>query len=305
MPIDGNDPLRGALLISASALLMATLGSLVKSVTTQLPIDTIVFYRSLFGLLILLPWVLRHGPRGLSTPVLRLHLLRGLFGLGAMYGYFFALSRIPLAEAVLLTFSAPLFIPFVARLWIAEPLTNRIVAATVVGFVGIVLILRPGATMFEIAALVGVLSGMSAAGAMVTLRQLAMHREPASRTVFYFALICVLVSALPVLLDWQLPPASLWLQLAVIAMLAVGGQVLLTRGYACAPAARVAPFSYLAPVFSAGYGWMLWDELPDTLTIAGALLVAIAGIVAIRARTVAAPSRPIMAVPDQTVRPDE
>lgn len=305
MAPEGADPLRGALLISAAALLMASLGGLVKSISTQLPIDTIVFYRSLFGLLLLLPWVLRHGPRGLATPVVHLHLLRGLFGVCAMYGYFFTLARIPLAQAVLLTFSAPLFIPFVARLWVGELLTPRIIAATGAGFAGIALILRPGATLFAEAALVGVLSAMMAACAMVTLRQLALHREPALRTVFYFALISTLVSALPVVLHWRLPPYALWPQLALIALLAIGGQILLTRGYACAPAAKVAPFSYLAAVFSAAYGWLYWDELPDTLTAAGALLVVLAGILAVRARAAAPSPRPIMTVSVAKVTPDE
>jgi drug/metabolite transporter (DMT)-like permease len=285
------DPLRGALFVVAAALMFAGVGAVVKSIAAELPNEVLVFFRNLFGVLFVLP-LLGAGRVSLRTPVLHLHLLRALFGVAALYGYFHVLGRIPLGEAVLLTFSAPLFIPFLARMALGEPVSPRLIGAIVLGFAGILLILKPGTGLFRPVVLVGVFSGVMAAAAMVCVRQLGRRREPATRVVFYFALLASAVSAVPLAWAWQTPPASTWPALLAVAALASAGQYLLTRGYACAPAAQVGPFSYFSVLFSALIGWLFWQELPDALSQAGGVLVVIAGVVAVRQRA-AAPTEPV------------
>jgi len=151
-----------------------------------------------------------------------------------------------------------------------------------VGFCGLLLILRPDAGLFRAEALVGLFAGICAALAMVTVRQLGRRREPATRVVFYFALLGTVVSAVPLLWRWHTPEPTTWLVLAGIGLLATTGQFLLTRGYALAPAARIGPLSYFAVVFSAGYGWLFWDETLQAATAAGAALVVVAGLFAAR-----------------------
>ena len=264
--------------------MFAGVGALVKGASAGLPGEVLVFFRNLFGALMLLP-LLRLGGVGLRTPVFHLHLLRALFGVGALYGYFYVLARIPLGEAVLLTFSAPLFIPFLARLALGEPIGTRAVGAAGLGFVGLLLILKPGTGLFRPEVLIGVLSGTCAAAAMVCVRQLGRHREPATRVVFYFAVLGSLVSALPLPWTWRTPEPAAWPVLVAIGALASAGQYLLTRGYACAPAGQVGPFSYFSVLFSTLLGWLLWNELPDALSGVGALLVIAAGVTALRERS--------------------
>ncbi len=264
--------------------MFAGVGAIVKATSASLPGEVLVFFRNLVGALLLLP-LLRLGGVSLRTSVFHLHLLRALFGVAALYGYFYVLARIPLGEAVLLTFSAPLFIPFLARLALGEAFGARAIGAAVIGFAGLLLILKPGTGLFRPEVLVGILSGTCAAAAMVCVRQLGRRREPATRVVFYFAVLASLVSALPLAWAWQTPASATWPALLAIGVLASAGQYLLTRGYACAPAGQVGPFTYFSVLFSTLLGWWLWSELPDALSGVGALLVIAAGVIALRGRS--------------------
>ncbi|MFP4560597.1 MAG: DMT family transporter [Thiohalorhabdus sp.] len=278
-----HDPRRAAGYIVASALMFALTGATVKAASAHLPYTEVVFFRSALGLVALAPWLIRGGMAGLRTDHPGLHLFRGLAGLAAMYCFFYALGHLELATAVLLNYSAPLFIPFIAALWLGEPVPRALRWAIPIGFVGIALILQPGRGMLEPAALLGVAAGVLAAVAFVAVRRLHAT-EPTTRIVFYFGVISTLGSALPLPWTWQTPDPALWTLLAAMGICATAGQLLLTRGYAYAPAAQVGPFTYTVVVFSAVVGWMVWGEVPGAPAAAGALLVILAGGLAIRER---------------------
>ena len=272
---------RGALLMIASGLLFSTTGALVKYISAHLPSEMVVFFRSAMGLLTLLPWVWQRGFHQLKTKRLRGHLLRGLAGVAAMYCYFFTIAHLSLAEAVLLNYSTPLFIPFIAALWLGEKFSARLWVAISTGFAGILLILKPGLALFTPVSLIGVASGMFAALAMVSIRRLT-RSEPTLRIVFYFSAVCTAVSAVPLLWRWQTPEPGLWILLMLVGAVASLAQWFLTRAYAHAPAAQVGPFTYSTVVFAAAIGWLFWGEVLDVLSFAGALLVCLAGILTIR-----------------------
>lgn len=275
-----NYPL-AAILALASALLFATMGGLIKHLSGQVPNELVVFFRNLFGLAALMPWLWHRGLGALRTRELRLHLLRGAVGLTAMYCYFYALGHMPLAEAVLLNYAAPLYIPFLASAWLGEGVPKILRLAVVVGFVGIALILKPSTGLFEPVAVVGLCAGFFTAGAFVTLRRLSAS-EPAARTVFYFAVFATLVSAVPLSWSWRTPSPDAWLTLVLAGVCATGAQLLLTRSYAFAPAARIGPFSYATVVFAALLGWAAWGEVPDRYAFMGGGLVIAAGVLALR-----------------------
>jgi drug/metabolite transporter (DMT)-like permease len=279
--VHADDLRRGALLMLASGLLFSAMGALVKHLSVQLPNEMVVFFRSAMGLLALLPWVLHRGISQLKTKNLRGHLGRGLAGVTAMYCYFYAIAHLPLAEAVLLNYSTPLFIPFIAALWLGEQVSMRLWAAIGVGFAGIVLILKPGLGMFTPVSLIGLASGMFGALAMVSIRRLS-KTEPTLRIVFYFSVVCTAVSAVPLAWRWQTPDPGLWTLLILMGALASLAQLLLTRAYSHAPAAQVGPFTYSTVVFAAAIGWMFWGEIPDLLSFGGTALVCLAGIMTIR-----------------------
>jgi len=251
----------------------------IRFVADELPNEAVVFLRNVFSLLFLLPWILYRGRGELRTQVLHLHLLRGLAGLSAMYCFFYAIANIPLADAMLLQLSAPLFVPLLALVWLNETVTRRLWLAVAVGFGGVFLILSPGLDGVSPVALAALLGGLFAAVAKVTVRRLS-HSEPSVRIVFYFALTATLVSSVPMLWAWQTPSASAWAWMFAIALLATLGQLCLTRGLSLAPASRMGTFGYFAVVFGAAYGWLLWGEMPMWWTVAGTVLIVTAGMLA-------------------------
>lgn len=272
--------LYGALMIVASEFMFASMGAAVKAVSITLPDEMTVFLRNLMGLLVVMPLLLRMGVHKMQTRVFHLHLLRSLAGLSAMYCFFYVLARLPLAEGVLLKMTSPIFIPLIALLWLKEPLARLVVLAVPVGMFGVFLVLDTGGEM-SVMALVGILGGALAALAKVTVRRLGAH-EPTVRTVFYFSLIATTVSLLPVFRVWRMPSADEWLLVAVMGLMGTLGQLLLTRAYRLAPAAQVGPFTYFSVVFAALYGYLIWGEGLTAHFIIGALLIALAGMMAIR-----------------------
>ncbi len=280
-PAAGQNLLRGAAYMLVSALLFSGMGVLVKAASASLSNEMVVFFRSAMGLVFLLPWVWRHGLHHMKTRYPGQHFIRAAAGLAAMYCYFYAIARLPLAEATLLNYSTPLFIPFIAAAWLGEPVSRCVVAAVAVGFAGIVLILKPGMYLFNTDSLIGLAAGMLAAVAMVGIRR--MHRsETPFRIVFYFTLLSTLGSAVPLFWSWRTPQPGLWLLLAAMGALASMAQMALTRAYACAPAAQVGPFSYAAVVFAALWDAWLWRVVIDRLSAIGAVLVCTAGILTLR-----------------------
>jgi len=279
-----DNPAYGALLVSCAALMFASMGVLIRFASDGLPNETVVFFRNLFGLLVLLPLVWRRGvSHSLKTAYPLLHLLRSLCGLAAMYCFFYALANMPLASAVLLNFTAPLFIPFIAMLWLKESVGSRVAAAILVGFTGVLFVLKPGSGLHSQVALIGLASGAFAAVAMVSLRRLS-RTEPAFRVVVFYGVTCTTVSSIPLLWGWQTPDIEALMQLAGAGTFATAGQYLLSKGYAYAPAAQIGPFTYTSVVFAAGYGWFFWQEMPDGLSATGTLLIMIAGVLAMRQR---------------------
>lgn len=270
---------RGVLLVIASELMFASMGATVKLVAAELPNEVIVFFRNLVGLLVLLPWLVRHRP-ALRTPrQLRFHLLRGVAGIGAMYCFFFSLAHMPLAVAMLLALTSPFFIPGIAFFWLREAVPMRVWLAIVIGFLGVALVLQPGLVAVAPVVPIALLGAALAALAKVTIRRLT-RTESSTTIVFYFGVMATLLSALALPWSWVTPSPKALGQLVVVGLFATAGQLLMTRALTLVPAAQLGPFTYVAVVVGAVYGWWWWGEPIEPPMIVGALLIATAGMVA-------------------------
>ena len=278
-----SDIRRGALLMVASALLFASMATMVSLAARELPNAPIVFFRHFIMLVLLLPWLVRQGRRALETDDFAGHLVRGLAGVAAVACFFYAIARLPLADAVLLNQSMPLFIPLVERGWLGERIPARLWGVLGLGFAGLLLILRPGSGVFQPAALVGLASAVLASIAQVGIRRLT-RSEPVTRIVFYFGLMGSVVSLPLALLGWTPPSAETWAILLLMGVFATVGQLTLTRAYVHAPAARVGPFLYAGPVFAGLLDWLVWGRMPDALFVAGAVVVIAAVTLALQLR---------------------
>ncbi len=285
---------RAGLYVIASTLAFASMGALIKHSSMMIPNEVLVFFRNLVALLILTPWALATGVSNLKTSCLSLHLLRAGAGLTAMYCYFFALAHIGLAEAVTLHMTTPLFIPIIAWLWLRESIPSTNNWAIGLGYVGVLISLKPGHGVLTSIAWFALASGLFAAVAMVCFRRLAATEHP-FRIVWYFSLIGTIVSAVPLLWAWQPLTPSIVATLVVIGSLATAGQLFLTRGYSLAAAGHAGAFAYSEVVFGFTLGWILWSEIPDALSLIGMILVCLAGILVLsEARETQAPRHPLI-----------
>lgn len=268
-----QDLRRGALFAVGSAAALAVSATCIKAASAQVPNAMIVFVRSLLGLLLMLPWLVNAGLAQARTAKLGGHLWRAGFGVASMYCYFHSLGSLALAEAVLLTYSMPLYVPLIAWLWLGERPPRGSLPSAGLGLIGIALIVKPGVDgLIAPAALSGAASGFLAAAAMVSIRRISAT-EPPARIVFYFMLTATVITALPLPWQWQTPPVASLPLLVGIGVTATLGQWLVTKAYAAAPAARIGPFTYSAVVFAGLLGWLLWGERPDAWSMLGILLV--------------------------------
>jgi drug/metabolite transporter (DMT)-like permease len=244
-----------------AALGFATMGALVKVGSAKFSIAELVFYRSLFGLLMILTFIrIKHLP--IKTPHLNKQLARALLGFIALLMFFYAISHLPLATAITLNYTSPLFLAVFMPFMLHEQPKKILYLAILISFIGITLLLKPSFAREDLfAGIVGLCSGVGAALAYVHVKQLGNLYEPDWRTVFYFTLISTLGAGVWMLLDhvaiviWQDLPVLLGL--AASATLA---QLALTRAYRTGRTLSVASLSYTTIVISSLFGILFWGE---------------------------------------------
>lgn len=231
-----------------------------------------------------MPLALRGGWRPLRTKRFGLHLVRATAGTACWYSLFFAITRIPLANATLLTYSAPLWMPVVAWVVTRQRTAGATWLGAGIGFAGVLLVLQPQGRGFQVGELAALAGAIFLAVAMMSVRWLGAT-EPLIRVLFfYFALSTAL--AVPIAaLDWQPVPARAWVWLIGLGVAQLVSQVLIVVAYRYASAERVGPFIYAVIVFSALLDWIFWDRPPTLVACCGAALVVAGGFVALRARS--------------------
>ncbi|PTQ90701.1 EamA domain-containing membrane protein RarD [Agitococcus lubricus] len=266
---------KGLALLSISALLFSTMGVLIRLASHSVDNTTIVFMRNLTGTLLLLPFALLQGASFFKTDKFYMHAWRAIVGLIAMYGFFYAIAHLPLSNAMVFTYSSPVFIPLVAWLFLKERISGWMLLAAGIGLLGVMLVSKPNEGLFNWLSLVGLSSSFLAAMAFVTVRALT-QTEPATRIVFYFCLISTVISAIPMYWSWRLLSLHELGYVIGAGTLATLSQVCLSKAYGYAPAGKIGPANYLAIIFAGLWAWLLWDERPDRLAIIGMMLIFIA-----------------------------
>lgn len=260
---------RGALWMLFGGLLFSVMGVLVKFLGKRLDSFQIAFFRAGFGFACILPFALAAGTRNLRTRRVPAHLLRGLLGMIAMFGGFYSVVHLPLADATALSFTKPLFVIVLAVIILKEKVRIRRWSATVAGFVGVVVMLRPGAEAIEPAAVVGIGAALAVAGVVIMVKDLTRTEQPIA-ILFYFGLVSTCIALIPALWFWQQPTWWEFGLLTAIGALGAAGQGATVRSYLCGEATFVAPFDYMRLLYAGFLGWLFFAELPDRWTWIGA-----------------------------------
>jgi drug/metabolite transporter (DMT)-like permease len=237
----------------------------------------VVFFRNLFGLIAVLPWLTRKGLVGLHTERLHLHVLRAAVGIAAMVLWFSTLARMPLAEATALSFTAPIFTSLLAVMLLGEVMRLRRWLAILVAFCGALVIIRPGLEALNPVAYMALLTALVWGGGTVLVKYMS-RTESTSAIVIYLPLFLTPISLLPAVVVWEWPSADIWAWAVLFGAVGTAGHFCLTQALTAADATVVMPFDYLRLPFVALIAFVAFGETPDIWTWLGGGLIAASAI---------------------------
>lgn len=272
---------QGVLFIFLSALLSALNGAVAKILSETMDPIEIVFYRNLLGVAIIL-YSLKKIPVDINTKKLHLLLLRGIFGALAMVLFFYTIATIPLGEAVTLNKTSPLFVTILAFYLMKESVNTRTIFALIIGFFGIILIMKPFGIEISTEHILAVLGGFFAAAAYATIKKIKDIYDARVIMLSFMSLgviLPLLIYIFTPYVSFQIYTDPIILSLIVfMALISTASQWLLTKAYSMTKASIIGVVSYANIPFAVGFGVMLGDSLPDFYTFAGILLIVLGGI---------------------------
>ncbi|WP_372614100.1 DMT family transporter [Halomonas sp.] len=238
----------------------------------------IIFFRTLVSLpLIALITHFGGGLRKLRTRRPGVHLVRGLIYTATMFCFVLGLTLLPLAEATAIAFIAPLFVTLLSVPLLGERIAPSVMVASLVGFAGVLVVVRPGGAAFQPGALVLIGAAVFYALMMITARRYAA-REHLWAMVFYMALVPLVITAIALPWVWTMPLPWHWPAFLAAGIFGAGSMVFITLAFRHAPAAIAAPFDYTAMLWAVLLGWWFWDEIPDIWVFVGGTLIIGSGL---------------------------
>ncbi|MSP83797.1 MAG: DMT family transporter [Alphaproteobacteria bacterium] len=261
-----------------SLLIFGTMDALIKWTSATYPTIQVVFFRSIFAFVPIAMFLARSG--GLATLRTRRpldHAGRSLVGLSSMLLFFWAFKLMPLADVIAIGFAGPIFLTALSVPLLRENVGVRRWSAVAVGFIGILIMVRPGAGVITTLALIPVLGALGYAFAMIFVRRLS-RTESIGAIVFYFTVTSTTVSALGLPFGWVTPSLLDFGLLASIGLCGGFAQLMMTRAFQLAPASVIAPFEYSAMIWGVLFGWVIWHEVPSPAITVGAAIVIASGI---------------------------
>ena len=279
--------LRGLGLMFVSTFFFASMHGSIRYLSDAIHPFEIAFFRSLFALVVVMPWFYREGFALLRTRHIGLHGLRAVLNVFAMLSFFYALSITPLSEVTALGFTAPIFTTLLAALLLGEAVRLRRWSAIVVGFVGTLIILRPGFAEIGTGQLLVLFSSMVWACALLVIKTLG--RTDSSATIIaYMALLMMPLTLVSAAFVWQWPDGVQLLWLILVGVLGGAGQLCMTEALRQADTAVVMPIDFCKLLWVAVIAYLAFGEVPDRYTwLGGAVIFASAMYIAYRERQVA------------------
>ncbi|MEQ8286201.1 DMT family transporter [Thalassospira sp.] len=257
--------------------LMASISAAIFSVFVRLATEHIdplqaVFFRNLFGLILIAPLAFRSGIAPLKTKRLPMFLLRAVLSMGAMSFWFSALAYLPLAEATTLNFTVPLFGTVLAAIFLGEKVRQYRVAALLVGFGGVLIIIRPGAETMQMASLLPIAAAVCMASAGLTIKSLSRTENPTTIILYMMALTTPL-TLIPALFVWETPSVDALLLMAAGAFMANITQLCNTNAFRVYDYGFVIGFNYLRLPFVLIIALVMFGEVPEIWLLPGAGLI--------------------------------
>jgi drug/metabolite transporter (DMT)-like permease len=272
--------------ILASMFCFAVVDALAKTVALHYPANEVTFFRMFFGLIpavAMCCWGRVSLKQRLANLDVKGQTIRALTLLGASGLFFAGLPYVPLGEAVALAYSETLIVILLAPLILGERLTRRGALAAVVGFSGVLLVVRPGGGESNwLGPVFLLLSAFFGALSIVQIKRIRSTDDSAT-TVLYFTAVGTMVTACTLVFNWRTPSMDALLIMAVLGAFGTAGQLLMTMAFRRADAGTLAPYNYTSIVWAALFGYLVWGETIQALSLVGiALIVGSAIVVAVR-----------------------
>lgn len=276
-PIANDRPIAAITMVLCTMLIFVSTDAIAKYLTQTLTTQQIVCVRYTSITVLLLPILLRQTSGALRTTKPTLHLIRGLLLMLSSLLFVFSLEDLPLELSTVIGFAAPLYVTALSIPLLGEQVGGRRWMAVVVGFVGVLIILRPGGSDFRWAMLLPLISSFCWALGLIITRMMRGSERPLA-ILFYSSLVGA-VSSLPLALPlWHSPTGFEWLLLIALGVFNAAGQYLIIRAFLMASASLLAPFSYASLLWAVLIGAVVFGTRPDTETVTGTLVLVSAGL---------------------------
>ena len=267
--------LRAAGLMLASTFFFGLMAVAIRLASKQLNTFEVAFFRNFFGLAAALPLLYRHGWAFFKTARLPRYLIRCVIGICSMFAGFWAIGHLPLTQAISLSYSSPLFVTIAAALFLGEKVRARRWTAVIVGFIGVLIVVRPGSDSFTLGSLIALLAAVLNATVSIQIKELTAT-EPSDRIVFWTTALWVPMSLGPALAVWQWPQGWTWAWIVAAGILGTSGHMLWTRALRLGEVSALTTISFMQLPLVAIAGYFLFDEILDHYTVIGAGIIFLA-----------------------------
>lgn len=270
--VTGTDNMRGAMWMLMSSFAFAAGSVCIKSVGTELPTVEVVFFRCLFGLTVIVPFVIRYGFSVFRTQRPDLHVVRVVCAAVGMTAGFYATANLDLATAVSLNYTRPLFMIVLAVMFLGEVVRWRRGLATLIGFCGVLVMLGPQDFTISLPMISALIAALAVAGAMSVVKQQAAVDGPATIMV-WFGVGTAVITGIPALFIWVTPTTEQWLLMFAIGTVSSIGQYMMIRALAIGEITVMNPIDYVQILLGAVSGYFIFGEVPTIWTAIGALII--------------------------------
>ncbi len=264
--------LSGIVLMLLAALSFALMNIIIRYASEQLHAFQMAFFRNLFGLLFMLPWLISNGLSALRTRRHGLYALRAVLGLISMLCWFWALTQLPLAKAVALSFTVPIFVTIGAVLFLRERIYMRRVVAVIAGFTGTLIILRPELGGDLIPSLVVLFSAMTMAASVLIIKNLSTT-ESANAIVVYMVLMITPLSLPTAIGVWVWPDLTHWMLMLALGGMGTVGHLAFTHSLKLTDVSIVMPVDFMRLPFTMIFAWLIFNQVVDRYTVIGGIIV--------------------------------
>jgi len=265
-------PIQGATWMVLSGFFFTGAAASVRYLSTDIHFIQISFFRAIFGILLMMPWLMSVGLVAMRTRQTGKYIARSTVSVGANLCWFAALGMMSIADATALSFTTPIFITIAAMVLLREKSGAKRWIGLLVGFAGTAIILRPGVAEMNVGAMWVLASAVLFAGSALFVKVLARHDRPDTITL-YQLLYMLPINFIPSLFVWVWPTGEQWVWAVMIGVLTTVAQRCYTRAYAAADASAIQPFDFLRLPFAVLLGFILFAEWPDMWSVIGGVVI--------------------------------